>query len=154
MMRDGMMWRIIRYIHDRVIRRTFHTITKTRPGLQHQSETRHFLYAIRYYDGGKDALFKVGKTCNLEQRLRPYRSLIPDGEWFHTVECRDMHFSEKMLHGLLKQRGYHVQREIFRGKANVIKSLMNLVQQMDRLVVDKGMSARSIDSLTSALAKL
>ncbi len=127
--------------------------TKTRSG------TGHYLYALQYQDGGPDPLFKVGKTCNLNQRLRAYRTLIPDGQWFYTIECIDMHYSEKILHGLLKQRGYHVQREIFRGKASVIRSLMDLVQQIDRLTVQNEnnttrASLHNIDNLTATLRKI
>ncbi len=119
------------------------------------SSTSHYLYAIKYEDGGRDSLFKVGKTCNLDQRLRAYRTLIPDGKWFYTIKCTDMHYSEKILHGMLKQRGYHVQREIFRGKGAVIKGLMDLVRQIDRLTVQSpNKSLASVDGLTANLQKI
>ena len=111
----------------------------------------HYLYAFRYHDGGKEALFKVGKTCNLVQRLRAYRTLIPDGTWFHTVECKDMHVSEKILHAMLKRQGYHVEREIFRGNSDVVRSLMDLVREMDRIIYHNGNTSKTIDDVTEFL---
>lgn len=152
------MWWVIQFIHKRVLRhvRTLprSLIQSSRAKTSSAPLNKQYLYAIRYNDGRKDALFKVGKTCNLEQRLRSYRTLLVDGEWFHTIECKDMHFSEKLLHGLLKQKGYHVQREIFRGRGNVIKSVMNLVEQLDRILVNDGTNQQRIDSLTSMLKNL
>ncbi len=147
------MWWLVKLLQDTLR----HTLLPAAPKLIEKAKTegsKHYLYALRYSDGSRDPLFKVGKTCNLDQRLRAYRTLIPDGKWFYTIECTDMHFSEKILHGLLKQRGYHVQREIFRGKDPVVKSLMNLVQQIDRLTVRSKASPRTIDNLTATLKKI
>ena len=146
------MWWILRYIQKRVVAQ-IGPPRKADPARKPRGGSGHYLYAFQYQDGGTDSLFKVGKTCNLDQRLRAYRTLIPDGKWFYTIECIDMHYSEKILHGLLKQRGYHVQREIFRGKPSVVRSLMSLVQQIDRLTVQK-IDAPLPDALTSSLKRI
>lgn len=114
--------------------------------------TNQSLYALRYTDGGEESLFKVGKTRNLIQRLRAYRTLIPNGTWFHTIECKDMHSSEKILHALLKRQGYHVQREIFRGQADTVCSLMDFVKELDQMM-DKADRSK-IDQVTAFLRKL
>ena len=73
-----------------------------------------YLYAILIPNSEGKTVFKVGKTINLAQRCKSYRSILPDAEPMYIVSCIDRNRSERMLHNLLRINGAHVQNEIFR----------------------------------------
>jgi hypothetical protein len=119
-----------------------------------RTPSEQFLYALAYSDA-KRRLFKIGKTKDLAQRLRSYRTVMPCSQgWFHTVRVENMHLSEKILHAMLKLKGYHVEREIFSGDGKAIRGLMDLTQQLDRLLSDRSTNARVLHRATDALKRL
>src|SRR6476469_6236217 len=61
-----------------------------------------YLYAFKI---SKDS-YKVGKSVNVERRIRAYKTIHPSGYVHHQVACSDMHHSERILHDLLKMHGY------------------------------------------------
>jgi hypothetical protein len=83
------------------------------------------LYAFKIRDSshGK-SVYKVGKTINLQQRMRPYRTLHPEGTVLHTIACHDMHVAEKWLHSILKAQGTHIKQELFDVHPDYLKELM------------------------------
>jgi len=101
--------------------------------------TTGFLYAFSLYDGQ----IKIGKTVNLTQRFRPYRTLHPDGRIVYTVRCENMDRSERILHDLLKLNDYHVKREIFSVPENILKEYMNMVS----LLCNKLVNGKDVDRL-------
>lgn len=146
------MWWMVSYVTQRLFRLKPAIINRKRSSIATAEAPKHFLYAINYDVQGK--LFKVGKTGNLDQRLRRYRTLVAGGKWFHTIECIDMHMAEKLLHGLLKSNGLHVEREIFRGTGTQIKAMMDLVMQIDRVIHENKSTVAATQRLTDALRKL
>ena len=78
----------------------------------------------------KRNVFKVGKSVNVAQRIRSYRTTQPDGYIFHEVSCDDMDHAEVILHNILKLNGHHVKREIFTLPPEMLKGYMNLVSEL------------------------
>jgi T5orf172 domain len=141
------MWFVISYL------KSWFSSSPRKSGYSERGEEqKQYLYAIRYADSSGQ-LYKVGKTINLDQRLRTYRTLLPGGKWFYTVHVNDMHMSEKILHAMLKMKGRHVEREIFRSDGSSVKNLMELVQQIDR-IVSKRSSVRTIEAAVAALKRV
>lgn len=125
----------------------------TSPPAHPPKPSNQVLYAFRY-DAKDRTVYKIGKTGNIKQRLRTYRTVVPNGVLFHVVTCYDMHMAEKILHGALKMHGYHIDKEVFHGPPSTIKELMNLVEELDRVFKEKGAKPRELILVTSALKSL
>lgn len=82
-----------------------------------------YLYA---FETGKNK-FKVGKTIDLRKRIKPYRTLMPNGDFVHTVKCKNLHTCEKILHNLLISNGHHIEKEIFMINEETLINYMNMV---------------------------
>lgn len=80
----------------------------------------------------KNNVFKVGKSINVRQRIRNYRTTQPDGYILHQVFCDDMDHAEIILHNILKLNGYHVKQEIFTLSPMMLKGYMDLVAALCR----------------------
>lgn len=96
--------------------------------------------------------FKVGKTKNLEQRLRPYRTIHPRGKVLHKVECNDMHHSERILHEMLKSNGHHVSHEIFQIEGRLLIQYLDLVKELERCLKQESLS--TMEKMTAYIRKL
>lgn len=88
------------------------------------------LYAFKI----RDNTYKVGKTINLQQRIRSYKTIHPTGFVWHTVSCIDIHHSERILHDMLKMGGYHSIQEIFSLPGSTLIVYMNLVAELDKII--------------------
>lgn len=113
--------------------------------LKHEDTRPGVLYAFQYSDMGEPGskanrkkYFKVGKTINLEQRMRAYRTLHPNGIVYHTVtfpnmplgKMPDVHHAERILHDILRMGGFHVKQEVFLVEPVVLKAHMDLVARL------------------------
>lgn len=96
------------------------------------------LYAF-HIDGNN---YKVGKTINLTQRVRSYKTIHPKGSVKHTVKVSDIHHTERILHDLLKMRGCHVTQEIYCLPLETLKIYMNLVAELGRIVMSNDGGSR------------
>jgi hypothetical protein len=108
-----------------------------------------FLYAFDTGNGN----FKVGKTVNLQQRMRPYRTIHPEGKVLHSVTVKDMHKSEKILHEMLKIGGHHVKQEIFNVEPSLLKEYMNLVVELEGFM-RKTQSISDVKNVVNTLKKV
>ena len=75
----------------------------------------------------KTVEFKVGKTINLNQRIRAYKTLNPQGKVLFSIPCVDIHSAERWLHDILKARGCLVKSEVFKVDPTVLINLMKFV---------------------------
>jgi hypothetical protein len=100
-----------------------------------------------------DDRFKVGKSSNLQQRIRSYKTIHPEGTVYHTISCSNIDHSEKILHYLLKLHGYHVTQEIFNVPSITLKSYMNLVDSISK-IVERNDEKDAIDALVKYAKKL
>jgi hypothetical protein len=91
--------------------------------------------------------FKVGKTVDLEQRTRAYRTIFPQGSTFHTVTCLDMHRSERILHEILKMKGFHVKQEIFCLPPDVLKDCMDLVSLLEKAMQNEKTNLKKLSGM-------
>jgi hypothetical protein len=82
----------------------------------------------------KRTRFKVGKSINVAQRIRSYKTTQPDGYLLHTVRCDDIDRAEHLLHNLLKLKGHHVTQEIFSLADSMLIAYMNLVTELCRSI--------------------
>ena len=87
-----------------------------------------YLYAFETHRN----TYKVGKTINMDQRMRSYRTVYPDGVVFFQVCCENIHHSERILHDLLKMGSYHVKQEIFQINGALLKEYMKIVCSLDQ----------------------
>jgi hypothetical protein len=104
--------------------------------------SRNLQCGRRYRKGGllyafhlQNEMFKVGKTIELKQRIRPYRTVVPHGYTFHTVRCENIDESEKILHSMLKLAGHHYTKEIFTVSGDVLKEYMKFVANLERILI-------------------
>lgn len=99
----------------------------------------------------KKRLYKVGKSVNVNRRVRSYKTLDPRGNLIHQVHCSDIHFAEKLLHMILTKQGYHYEREIFLIEKDNLMSMMNSVQSLADFLCQKNLQT---DNLEAALLHL
>ena len=97
-----------------------------------------------------EIVFKVGKTINLEQRIRSYRTLNPEGKVLFSIECKDIHSAEKWLHDILRAQGLLVKSEVFKVKPSVLIELMTFVSRLNDFFQSRK-SNLEITSLVSSL---
>jgi hypothetical protein len=95
--------------------------------------------------------YKVGKTIDLERRIRPYRTIYPQGKVHHTVPSSDIDTTERWLHDALKASGYHVEKEIFEVPEDVLKETMNVVVAFHHCLQKRGKDAKFLRRLSEAL---
>jgi len=100
---------------------------------RNKNSKRGELYAF-HIDGNN---FKVGKTINLNQRVKSYKTIHPYGTVKHKVMVEDIHHSERILHDLLKMRGFHKTQEIFTVPLETLKVYMNFVEGLTRVVLER-----------------
>ena len=98
--------------------------------------------------------FKVGKTVNLQQRIRPYRTIFPKGVVHHSVSSRDIDTTERWLHDALKMHGYHVEKEIFEAPPAVVTELMDVIVTLNETLFRCGKDVNKLRSLKAALQRL
>jgi hypothetical protein len=94
--------------------------------------------------------YKVGKTVDLERRIRPYRTIYPQGRVFHSVDCADIDVAERWLHDVLKLSGYHVEKEIFEAPPDVLKATMDAVAGLHQFWSRNGKKTAKIRCLQAA----
>lgn len=94
--------------------------------------------------------FKVGKTINIKQRLRQYKTIDPDGVLFYTVECRQMDFAEKWLHHILTLNGHHVKQELFKVKGDHLKTFMHMAHDICKLFEDNAQDPEAMVKIAKA----
>lgn len=94
--------------------------------------------------------YKVGKTVDLARRIRPYRTIYPNGQVFYSVACADIDVAERWLHDVLKMSGYHVAREIFEVPPDVMKATMDAVVGLHRFWLVNGKRPGRIRTLAKA----
>ena len=90
--------------------------------------TPGFLYAFVLDE--KDQVFKVGKSVNIPNRIRSYKSTDykQEGYVYHHVSCDDMDHAERILHNILKLNGHCIKLEMFKVPSKLLKEYMNLTQ--------------------------
>lgn len=82
--------------------------------------------------------YKVGRSSDASKRIKQYKTLHPDGEYLHQVDCKDGISAEKVLHYILRCHGYNVDREIFRINPVVLIQYMDLVKNICNTDLDVG----------------
>jgi len=78
------------------------------------------VYAFRI----KDDLYKIGRTYNIENRIKSLRAGNPDIKCIWSSWSPDCHELEKSLHVHMKE--YHVDREFFRLSSENIMQINTL----------------------------
>lgn len=135
-------------------RRPQRVIKAAQPG---SPDKRHLLYAFKCHscdhceDSSTTCVFKVGKTTNLASRVRAYKTLNPDGYIFHTVECDNIHYAERILHDILKMQKYHLKQEVFQVPPGVLKTTMDLVQNLCQFIHISGKNEDSVKNVIQVL---
>jgi len=138
-----MLWDSVAYVWDKTsnIFNPTNTIHSNKNTTAAKSK-KGYLYAFHLHGN----TYKVGKTISLSQRIRPYKTVVPNGHVFHTVECVNIDSTEKILHYLLKLTGRHSTKEIFTVPGNILKEYMNLVAAMEKTLLN--------DDSVSSLVKI
>jgi hypothetical protein len=124
-----MLWNSLSYVWNRTTSVIFNNVSKSRN--LHTNKKVGYLYAFHLHGD----TYKVGKTVNLDQRVRPYKTVVPKGYVFHRVECVNIDSTEKILHYLLKLSGHHSTKEIFILPGNVLKEYMNIVAALEKTLI-------------------
>lgn len=120
---------------------------KTHTRLLHNDSKSGVLYAFKVLDGdGCENTYKVGKSVNLKQRIRSYKTLHPENEVLYHVQCVNMNVAEKWVHDILKAQGKHVSRELFMVDPMYLKTLMCTVAKLSDVMV--GYKGSNTDFLT------
>jgi hypothetical protein len=96
--------------------------------------------------------YKVGKTINLDRRVRPYRTIYPQGKVYHTVRSADIDVTERWLHDALKLSGYHVEREIFEIPPPLLMNTMDAIVNLHAYLAKHGKSSQKMHQLAHILA--
>lgn len=126
--------------------------------LSNRAATPSVLYAFRCRgEGSTGAItetFKVGKTVNLQQRIRPYRTIFPSGTVYHSVPSRDIDTTERWLHDVLKMQGYHVTKEIFQAPPDTVKELMNVVVDLNEAFLRCGKDVQKLRRMGRSLRRM
>lgn len=109
------------------------------------------LYAFEC-TSGTNTLFKVGKTINLKQRIRSYNTLYPDGKVIFSIECKNIHYSERFLHDSLKMNGFHVKQEIFNIDRKLLIEYMKFAAKLNKLLFE--CNTKNIDQVDQEICKI
>ena len=108
-----------------------------------------FLYAFEIYPNS----YKVGKTVNVSQRVRAYKTIHPQGYVHHQVACGDIHHSERILHDMLKLHGYPNVQEIFEVPGKTIVAYMDFVASLDKVLNEQN-EVQNLSKITHFCAKI
>lgn len=137
-----MLWESVAYVWNKtsnIILQSGNIFNPTNTSCIHSNKNttatkskKGYLYAFHLHGN----TYKVGKTISLSQRIRPYKTVVPNGHVFHTVECINIDSTEKILHYLLKLTGRHSTKEIFTVPGNILKEYMNLVAAMEKSLLN------------------
>ena len=96
--------------------------------------------------------YKVGKSVNTTQRVRAYKTIHHEGYVSHTVKCNDIHHSERILHDMLKMRGYHTAQEIFSVPGKTLIVYMEFVSTLDK-ILNNSQDRHNLAKITQLLRK-
>lgn len=132
---------------------SFATPASGRPK-QRRSKESKVLYAFHCGPSVSDARrqrYKVGKTVDLDRRIRPYMTIYPQGKVFHKMPCSDIDVAERWLHDVLKLSGFHVEREIFEAPPDVVRETMNAVVAFHEQCRRDGKNASRMRHLARAM---
>lgn len=152
------IWNGTRYILSFFQRRTQRTYAgesiryhpysrgETKKGQNKLTSTKHgTLYAYKL--SGHSSTYKVGKTRNLKSREKAYKTLDPNGAIAITVNCKDVDFSEKLLHMILCRYLQKHGREVYDVSCFALESVMEEVANLS----DKLCTAKNSFQLIKAL---
>ena len=131
--------------------------TTSRPNGKRKSKFPEVLYAFhcgaaRVNKKKSFQTYKVGKTIDLERRIRPYRTIYPQGRVHHTVASSDIDTTERWLHDALKTSGFHLEKEIFEVPEDVVRETMNIVVAFHQSLQRRGKDAKYLRKLSAALS--
>lgn len=124
-------------------------------GAKKKNTTPSVLYAFQVgsEDRHKKARFKVGKTIHLAQRIRPYRTIHPDGVVHHSVASENIDVTERWLHDVLKSQGFHESNELFSVPPAVLSETMEVVVAVHKTLTDIAGDAARLKAFNRMLSR-